>query len=217
MELRKKYHEYLKDIKDDVLRMCEAVDGSLKISLSILKAPETHLSSIETVSEKRNEIKEIARQILESSVRILALEAPVASELRSIIAWLNIVSSFEHLAKHAYKLATINQKVSKKIMREVIDDFETMAKKDIEMLNCVYETIRTQDLSILARLKDMDDYLDATYTSVREKIIPEMKKMDRVEDGLEIVLLARHLEKAGGHINNIAEWVYFSITGEHQI
>ena len=156
------------------------------------------------------------REIERLCMRLLLMQQPVASDLRSVSSDLKIISDLERIGDQAYDIAEIAKhlKYSEFAGKVHIQD---MAAAAIHMVTDSVEAFVKQDLELAQNVLKEDDTVDQLFNKVRVDLIHiiQEKQEDDVEMVLDLLMIAKYLERIGDHAENVAEWVVYLLTGEH--
>jgi len=213
--MREKYRQELEKLHGDLTemgRMCEqAIDKACR---ALLQNDRTAMEQLRTgdvrIDQKE---KDIERQCLSLMLR----QQPVASDLRKISVALKMITDMERIGDQAQDIAEIvsTGKVHALAAREA--DLDEMAEATKYM---VTESIRAyvqHDLALARDIIGYDDTVDGLFDKVKKFLIEklESKELDAAQM-LDLLMIAKYYERIGDHATNIAEWVVFGITGEHE-
>ncbi|MGN1116722.1 MAG: phosphate signaling complex PhoU family protein, partial [Candidatus Ornithomonoglobus sp.] len=91
-----------------------------------------------------------------------------------------------------------------------------MALETISMVNKSIDAFIRKDLDLAYAVAKEDEKVDNLFIEIKNKLIDSIKRTDANDHSIDILMIAKYLEKIGDHANNIAEWVAFSITGGHR-
>lgn len=162
------------------------------------------------------DINQMEREIERLCMRLLLMQQPVASDLRSVSSALKIISDLERIGDQAYDIAEIAKylKYSEFAGKVHIQD---MAVAAIRMVTDSVEAFVQRDLELAQKVLKEDDTVDQLFNKVRADLIHiiQEKQEDDVEMVLDLLMIAKYLERIGDHAENVAEWVVYLLTGEH--
>ncbi|MGI5851496.1 MAG: phosphate signaling complex protein PhoU, partial [Caldicoprobacterales bacterium] len=149
-------------------------------------------------------------------LRLLLQHHPVAGDLRLISAALKMITDMERIGDQAADIAEIVTYVdlTDNINKVRIAD---MAKATIKMVTESIDAFVKRDLKVAEDVIDYDDVVDDLFNKIKDDAIALITENPEYgEQFVDIVMIAKYLERIGDHATNIAEWVVFSITGEHK-
>jgi phosphate transport system protein len=212
--MRNAFHDELDGIFDDLASICGQVEVAVARATEALLSVDPSLA--ETVISDDRAIDDAREKVEESAFALLSLQAPVAGDLRVVVAALRMVSDLErmgdlsvHVAKIA-RLRTPNGAVPDSV-RPVISRMAEVAE---DMVRRTAEIIRTRDVEAAGTLRADDDEMDrlrrGTFTEVLSKDWPH-----GVEAAVDLALLGRYYERIADHAVSVANRVVFVVTGEN--
>ena len=166
--------------------------------------------------ETEDEINRKERDIESICMKLLLEQQPVARDLRVISSALKMISDMERIGDQAYDIAEIAKylKYSEFAGKVHIQD---MAVAAIRMVTDSVEAFVQRDLELAQKVLKEDDTVDQLFNKVRADLIHiiQEKQEDDVEMVLDLLMIAKYLERIGDHAENVAEWVVYLLTGEH--
>jgi len=210
--VRERYHEKLNALEDDLVKMAGmvavAIEGSVEslVKRDVKRSREIMKNDV-AINKRRFKIEE-------RCLRLIATQQPMARDLRTIAAILNIITDLERIADHAEGIAKINVLIGKKPLAKPLIDVPRMAEKGVSMLNrCVEAFIKRDAKSAKAICKEDDD-VDALYEQVyRELLLIMIENPKAIEGATYLMWVAHNLERVADRVTNIAERVIFMVTG----
>ena len=191
--------------------MCEEV-----IALASRALTEGDKALAAKVAPVDAEIDEKERSIESLCLKLLLQQQPVARDLRQISAALKMISDMERIGDQARDIAEMLEYVVqyKFESRVHIGD---MARASIKMVTDSLDAFVRRDLTLAWSVIEYDDVVDRLFDECKQDLIAEIAQ--NPTDGervLDVLMIAKYLERIGDHATNIAEWVEFSITGTHK-
>lgn len=207
--IRHKYEGQLDELIKDLRRLGLRVFFNIKNALVSL-SEEKRTFARETI-EKDKEINQLDYEINEKVIMLITKQQPIATDLRMMMAALKISTDFERMGDNAASIAHIRLRV------KINDDYvftrlKTMGKLAMLMLEDLNTAVKTEDLTLIKEIIERDKDIDDLYINIVNTTY--LIDNDPFVAG-QAHLAARHLERIGDHISNIAESVYYYLTGEH--
>ena len=207
--IRHKYEGQLDELIKDLRRLGLRVYFNIKNALVSL-SEEKRTIARETI-EKDKEINQLDYEINEKVIMLITKQQPIATDLRMMMAALKISTDFERMGDNAASIAHIRLRV------KINDDYvftrlKTMVKLAMLMLEDLNTAVKTEDLTLIKEIIERDKDIDDLYINIVNTTY--LIDNDPFVAG-QAHLAARHLERIGDHISNIAESVYYYLTGEH--
>jgi phosphate transport system protein len=170
----------------------------------------------EKVWELEREIDLKERQIESFSVHLLLREQPVAGDLRQITAAQRMITDMERIGDQAADIAELTRFIEdpRLIQGIPIDD---MGKAAAKMLTDSVDAFVAADLEKAYSVMAYDDVVDEFFNRVKAELISLISKNSGAgETYLDLLMIAKYLERIGDHAQNIAEWVEYYITGKRR-
>lgn len=203
----------LHHLKESLLRMGGLVEKSLEIATQCLQSRDA--ATLKEVHEIEKKINEAHIKVDEDCIKILALQQPLAADLRLIVAVLKINTDLERMGDQAVNIANNTQHYLGGSHIKLISDFEEMTKRVRLMVRKALDSFVKIDAGLARDVLELDDKVD----ELKNKIFTEIKaylktRAEDIEQGLNLILIARNLERIGDHATNIAEDVIYAISGE---
>jgi phosphate transport system protein len=198
---------------DEVLRMGTLVENAVSESIQVLETYDP--TRARRVIEGDALIDRLEIQIEERCLGILALEQPVASDLRTVSTALKIITDLERIGDYAANIARVSLKLEGQPLVKPLVDIPRMAELDRQMLRAAVQAFIRRDVAAAYALVEDDDQVDGLYNQVFRELLQIMiKDPDTINQGAQLILVARYLERMGDHVTNFAEWIIFMLTGE---
>ena len=212
--MRELYTQQLETMKTRLIQMGAMCEDA--ISCSVKGMLHGYAELLKKVESTELDINQMEREIERLCMRLLLMQQPVASDLRSVSSALKIISDLERIGDQAYDIAEIAKhlKYSEFAGKVHIQD---MAAAAIHMVTDSVEAFVKQDLELAQNVLKEDDTVDQLFNKVRVDLIHiiQKKQEDDVEMVLDLLMIAKYLERIGDHAENVAEWVVYLLTGEH--
>lgn len=190
-----------------------AVEQSLAAVASGLVTRDT--KKLDRVHEIEKKVNQTHLDVDAVCTTFLAKQSPVATDLRFIVSVLKINSDLERMGDQCVNISYLAKEFlarQGKYPLEEINSMSTVAQKMVkESLDCFVR----RDLDLAKKVLESDDDLDSRKKKIFEDMTAEIKKdPSHVESALELILIARNLERIGDHATNIAEDVIYFSTGK---
>lgn len=212
--MRSRFDEQLAVLNKEMIEMgalCEDIISKVLKALS--NEDEQLLNGIPALGA---EIDRKERTIETLCLKLLLQQQPVASDLRQISAALKMITDMERIGDQAEDIAEIIPFVEN---RPVKTDslLHEMAEAAINMVTESVDAFVGQNVGLAKKVISDDDIVDHYFTQIKQTLITEM--IDHPKDGecsIDLLMIAKYFERIGDHATNIAEWVVFSVTGNHK-
>ena len=207
--IRQKYEGQLDGLIKDLRRLGLRV--YFNINNALVSLGEEKKSFARQTIEKDKEINHLDHEINEKVIMLITRQQPIAKDLRMMMAALKISTDFERMGDNAASIAHIRLRV-KINDNYVFTRLKTMGKFAMLMLEDLNNAIRYKDLPLIKEVIERDEDIDDLYVNIVNTSY--LIDNDPFVAG-QAHLAARHLERIGDHISNIAESVYYYLTGQH--
>lgn len=162
------------------------------------------------------EIDEKEREIESLCLKLLLQQQPVAKDLRQISAALKMITDMERIGDHAADISEMTILMAGTPYIRNIEHLQTMAKEAMVMLVKSIEAYVEKDLAKAEKVIESDDVIDDLFDQIKAELIDAIhQNPDNGEQAADLLMVSKYLERIGDHATNIAEWVIFSITGNH--
>lgn len=212
--LRKTYDEELQQLFNKLVEMASLIEEQIKNSLIALEERDLDLAS-ETIYKDRL-VNQMEREIEKDCLNLILTQQPVASDLRNISACLKIVTDLERIGDHAQDISEISISLGGNKIRNELLELHKLFDIIKLMLKDAIDSFVSSDIKLAQKAKKMDDIIDDMYMKFRKKAIASASKdPDSAEEWVDLLQVAKYLERVGDHAENIAEWVIFSVTGDY--
>ena len=211
--MRNRFDKELVRLNDIMIEMGSLCEAAIDKALKALAANDTDLAK-EAMADDAN-IDELERDIEQQCYVMLLSQQPVARDLRNVSAALKMITDMERIGDQATDIAEIA--VTADLTAEFHNlELDTMAKMASKMVNEAVDAFVQKDLNTVHTVYKQDDIVDQLFDKISAHIIHriENKEIEGAK-AVEVLMIAKYLERIGDHAVNIGEWVEFSITGEH--
>jgi len=213
MALREGFDQELQRLQDGVLALGSRVERALVDSVASLKQRDADAAR-DIVAQDRF-INEERFEIESDALALIATQQPIARDLRTIAAVLDIASELERIGDYAKGIARINLMMGEQPLVKPVTHLPTMADKASDMLHESLEAFARGDKDLARAVPEADDEVDALYNTVYRDLLQLIVADGRRIDQANYLLWAAHnLERAADRVTNICERVIFTVTGE---
>lgn len=152
------------------------------------------------------------------AVKIIALRAPVADDLREVLAALKIAGILERIGDYAKNIAKRVSRIEGRLNSEPLTLIPAMAEIAGEMVHDVLTAFAARDPALAVDVIERDARVDAFYDSIfRNMVSFMMENPSTITSAAHLLFIARNIERIGDHATNIAEQVYYAATAEYVV
>jgi phosphate transport system protein len=209
----KHYEQQLRALKDKLLLMGHHAE--LMIADSIQALVDRRPMLAEAVIGRDDELDKLEIEIDNLCYQILALEQPVARDLRSIATALKIVKDLERIGDIAVNIAERALELIQEPELKRLVDLPIMADAAQKILKESLDAFVNSDVDLAERVVLNDDVVDGLYEQIFRELLTYMLEDARaISRAISLIFIAKHLERVGDHSANIAEMVVFLVKGQ---
>lgn len=224
---RKGYQQRLNQLREDVLYMGEVVQERVRMGLSALELKDFDLA--EEVITRDAEVNQMYLDLEQDCIELIALQQPVAGDLRFIASSFKIITDLERIAD----LATNLGKYSKQAQRDVFPDVDVqgIGRFALEMIEDSMEAYASEDIDTCYEIDRRDDHLDALCERASEVVIRDLINTEVVggssdndeeikrllTDVSRLLLTIRDLERVGDHAVNISARTLYMVENNDEL
>jgi phosphate transport system protein len=213
METRTVFHKRLREIQDDILAMGSMVSKSILRSIDSLKNRDLELAHQIILDDKKVNQKRF--EIEEKCIELIATQQPMASDLRIILAVLNIISEVERIGDYAEGIAKIAIMIGDEPPLKPLIDIPRMAEQTVGMLRRSLDAFVNRDAEAAKKISAEDDIIDHLYDQVFRELLTFMAEDPKtITRATRLIWVAHNLERSADRVTNICERVVFVVTGK---
>ena len=212
-QTREGFHHELQAIQDMLLRMGSLVESSIATAVKALAEENTLLAR--QVVENDDLIDDLEIEIEDKCLRLIALQQPMASDLRLIVTGLKIVTDLERIGDHAVDIGKITIRMQDYYLFTSLVDIPRMAVIAQEMLRDALDSYVERNWEKAKAMCLRDDEVDYIYAKLFDRLIDRANDEPELTEQIAYLLnVAQYLERVADHATNIGEWVIYLVTGE---
>ena len=213
MEIRTMYHRKMKEIQNDLLMMGSMVEKAIHQSVNALKERDIDLANRIIADDQKVDMKRF--EIEDKCIQLIATQQPMASDLRTIISVINIISEVERIGDHAEGIAKIVIMIGDEPPLKPLIDIPRMAEKTVDMLHRSLDTFVNRDSETAIKIAAEDDEVDNLYDQIFRELISFMVEDPRtITRATRLIWVAHNLERSADRVTNICERVVYMVTGK---
>jgi len=203
------------EAQEDILRLGDLVDRAIANALSSLQNRDR--VQAEEVIRDDDAINELRFKIEEACLVLIATQQPAASDLRAVVAAMNIVVDIERMGDYATGIAKTVLRMGDEPLLKPLIDIPRMADLARRMLRGDLDAYIQRDASKAREVAMLDDEMDHLYTSIFDELVAIMAKDPNAATRATYLLWTAHnLERMGDRVTNISERIIFITTGDMQ-
>lgn len=210
---RKLFDQHLRELQDHVLAMGSMVEIALRRSMEALKTRNLDLARQVMADDQKIDQKRF--EIEEECIDLIVTQQPMASDMRIIIAVLNIIVDLERIGDHAEGTAKIAILVGDEPPLKPLIDLPRMTEMTGSMLRRVLEAFIHHDADAASKICMEDDAIDNLYDQVFRELLTFMAEDPKtITRATRLIWVAHNLERSADRVTNIGERVIFLVTGK---
>ncbi|GBR43627.1 phosphate signaling complex protein PhoU [Neokomagataea thailandica] len=210
----KSYEQELGQLRSMVSQMGGIVENQVALALSAIAEKNEEAASSATQQDPA--VDALERDVEALAIRLLALRSPMASDLREIVATLKITGDLERIGDYASSIARRSLRIRSANEQITLTGLRSMGRLVQDNLRRSIDAITQQDSSRAMEVWHSDRAVDEYYTALFRELVTYMMEDPRnIRSCTELLFIAKNLERIGDHATNIAERVFYAVTGEN--
>ena len=210
--MRNRFDNQLAELNNELISMGALCENAIASAVKSLIDGDTKLAAAAIRIDHEIDRKE--REIESMCLKLLLQQQPVARDLRTISSALKMISDMERIGDQAADIAEITRDIADNSIKDLVP-IGDMARATIKMVTDSVDSFVRKDLGLAEAVISSDDVVDDLFLQVREELIRRIGMGDSGEVCIDLLMIAKYLERIGDHAVNIAEWVEYSLTGHH--
>ncbi len=213
--MRNRFDRQLKKLNDELIDMGSMIEKSIEKALVALVTQ--NVEKAQEVITFDLEIDRQEREIESLCMKLLLQQQPVARDLRLISSALKMITDMERIGDQAADIAELAIFMAEKPYIKELKHITQMGQETMVMVVTSVDAFVEKDLQKAQEVLVHDDIVDQLFDAVKSELI-EMIHQDKEigEQATDLLMVAKYFERIGDHATNIAEWVIYSMTGEHE-
>lgn len=212
MSIRVNYEHELNRLKDDIKEMGHMVETS--IEQCFIAFEDQDFEKAEDIIKGDRTINDLERSVEARCLSIILRQQPVAGDLRVVSSSLKVVTDLERIGDHASDIAELILRIKGEHVYHVVRHIPAMAGAAREMVRGSIEAFISQDLEAAKKIENQDDIVDDLFSKVKDDVVSLLKQStEHIDQCIDLLMVAKYLERIGDHAVNVCEWTEFSKTG----
>jgi phosphate transport system protein len=210
----KAFDDELDQLRGTIAEMGGLAERAISESMAALMQRDSDAASRVVAADKR--IDALEAEAERAAVQIIALRAPMADDLREVVAALKIAGVVERIGDYAKNIAKRVAVIEASPKIEPLSLLPEMARIAAEMVNMVLDAFAARDAGKALAVCERDRAVDDFYNSIFRTLLTfMMENPHNITPATHLLFIAKNLERIGDHATNVAEMVYFAATGQH--
>ncbi|MCX6676761.1 MAG: phosphate signaling complex protein PhoU [Methanothrix sp.] len=212
---RERYHRDLKELKNLTKDLADRVGGA--IDKSVVALSDLNMDLAREIIKQDQEMDDLSLKIENLCMELLALQQPMAKDLRRIIGILKIGIDLERIGDLAVDVARVTTQSQNKIQITKLEYIPRMADISKKMLEQSMEALMNSDADLARQVTKWDYEIDGLYVKARTKLLKIIiERPDVINEGTALLMVNRHLERTGDHICNICETIVYMVEAKRE-
>ena len=212
---RKTFEEELTDLHDTLTKMCSLVEGMIGNAVTALKTLDRKLGA--AVSEADREVDDLGIAIEKKCMRILLKQQPVAKDLMMVTTALKVITDVERIGDQAADIGEIVRSYPDLKLFKEPEYIARMGDLAVAMIHQSVEAFLNESVGGADMVIHADDEMDSLFNQTKQDLIDSMVKDSTLADqAIELLMVAKYLEKIGDYAVNVSEWAKYLVTGVHK-
>lgn len=215
MSIRKIFEEELADLKVQLVEMCRLTEQMIQNAITALVGRDRELGK--SIGEADKRVDEYEMAIEKKCMRILLKQQPVAKDFREVSTALKMITDIERFGDQAADIGDLVYTMPGEAYIKNLTHITAMGELAIKMVRESVNSFINNDEALADEVIALDDQMDDLFIEVKTELIELIKKDGNNGDqGIELMMVAKYLERIGDHAVNVAEWMKYNETGVHQ-
>ena len=212
---RANFENELKQLHNEIIEMGSFVETAINDSITAFK--NNDLGRCMEIIDNDKIVDEMEKTIESKCLWLIAREQPIASDLRKITTALKMITDMERIGDHAVDIAELAMRINDKNTFADSIHIPQMAVAAVDMVRNAITACVNYDLELAHETEDKDDEVDEFFNLIKHELAEVFKTQpENIDSAIDLLLIAKYLERIADHAVNICEWVHFSQTGEHK-
>ncbi|MEW6048244.1 MAG: phosphate signaling complex protein PhoU [Bacillota bacterium] len=215
------FDQELAQLQQEILRMGSLVEKSVELAVQSLKDRD-HQLAVQVIDDD-DLVDQLEVELEERCIRLIALQQPLAGDLRTIGTVLKVITDLERVADYATNIAEITVRLAREPLFKPLIDIPRMAQMAQQMLRQSLDAFVHRDVELAEAVCRADDPVDELFASLHDELMGYVlagADSKRVTQAINLIFVARYLERIADHATNIGERVIYMVTGKrvaHQL
>ena len=217
MTTRSNFDRQLEALHLDLVQMGGMVQKAIEEGIRALMERDGDLAERVVAGDKASD--DMEQQIERTCLRLLAHQQPVARDFRSVFAALKMITDLERIADQAADIANLSHRFTGQELIGMVGHIPAMERVAREMVESSISAFVRQDLAAAQATIRRDDEMDALFGRVKDELIELLRSGaagEAADQAIDVLMVAKYMERIGDHAVNVCEWVEYLVTGGHQ-
>ena len=215
MSVRKLFEEELSELKTELVEMCRLTEQMINNAITALVSRDRELGKSVGLADKR--VDEYEMDIEKRCMRILLRQQPVAKDFREVSTALKMITDIERFGDQASDIGDLVYTMPGERYIKKLEHITAMGNLAEKMVRESVDSFISNNEALANEVIALDDKMDDLFLTVKKELIELIKKDGANGDqAIELMIVAKYLERIGDHAVNVAEWTKYNETGVHE-
>ena len=214
MSIRKLFEEELANLKTELVEMCRLTEQMLDNAITALINRDRELGK--SIGQMDKRVDEYEMDIEKRCMRILLKQQPVAKDFREVSTALKMITDIERFGDQASDIGDLVYTMPGDKYIKELTHIKAMGNLAVKMVRESVNSFINNNEALADEVINLDDEMDNLFLTVKEELIELIKKDGKNGDqAIELMMVAKYLERIGDHAVNVCEWTKYNETGVH--
>nr|WP_317322636.1 phosphate signaling complex protein PhoU [uncultured Flavonifractor sp.] len=213
--MRKTFDAELQELNYEMIDMAAAAEDAIDVVVQSLASSDD--DAARSVVEMTRHMDEMERDIENRCLRLLLQQQPVARDLRTVSAALKMVTDLQRIGDQCANIAEISLLLKEQKQTRTLADIRTMSQKAGIMVKRAIFAYVNRDTEAAGTVVALDDEIDQLFRTIKGELVELIvENREEADQAIDLIIIAKYLERIADHAVNIAQWAIFCVTGELQ-
>ena len=212
--MRKTFDAELQELNYEMIDMAAAAEDAIDVVTESLASGDDEAAK--SAVEVTRHMDEMERDIENRCLRLPLQQQPVARDLRTISAALKMVTDLQRIGDQCSNIAEISLLLTGQKQTSALAHIRTMSQKAGVMVKRAIFAYVNRDTDAARAVIALDDEIDELFRTIKAELVELIvENRQEADQAIDLIIIAKYLERIGDHAVNIAQWVEYSLTGQH--
>ena len=213
--MRKTFDAELQELNYEMIDMAAAAEDAIDVVVESLASGDE--AAAKSAVEMTRHMDEMERDIENRCLRLLLQQQPVARDLRTVSAALKMVTDLQRIGDQCANIAEISLLLQERKQTRTLADIRTMSQKAGVMVKRSIFAYVNRDVEAANSVVALDDEIDQFFRTIKGELVELIvENREQADQAIDLIIIAKYLERIADHAVNIAQWAIFCVTGEIQ-
>ena len=210
--MRKTFDAELQELNYEMINMSAAAEDAIDVVTESLSSSDD--AAAKAAIEMTRSMDQMERDIENRCLRLLLQQQPVARDLRTISAALKMVTDLQRIGDQCANIAEISLLLQQQNQDRTLLDIRTMSQKASVMVKrSIFAYVNRDDEAARAVIA-LDDEIDELFRTIKGELVELIvENREAADQAIDLIIIAKYLERIADHAVNIAQWAIFCVTG----